>query len=755
MLIGNPLNRLVVWTEGLPSGRLIWPGYACLVGLLSALYFGSLKDHLLSMDDHEAFQDNIAIGEDFSYFFSAHKQQPSGRPLAELVKFGAYLIWGNDPGLFHLLVVACHSLVAILVARLALRLGLSLRASMVGGLLFLVNVAHFQAVHWIQAIEYPLALIWGLGALFCYLSYHSTGKFRWLLGFYGGLLISILALSAMACIWPFCLYLAWLRSCRLRAALRHLLPLLLLIVLELVFIVAITPKENSTWRAFGLYLENDLLIFISGMGSLLLWMLSRMITTAHWLPVRLYEQQPWELWVGVAVLAALALLIYRKGFPQAPCSVWILVSMLPFLPLTDLIIVGRPEGPSRYLYPATVGSSLLLAWGIETVSQRLRTWGSYIYLGIAGAIFISSYYALKEAEAPSLYSQARNYIARGDIETGVAQLKRAIAQGPKAIDLYDAYVRLCMQTLGTNEVEAILNAALTAFPESPNLHIYKLVLDSMLSDSTIQSQAQRKLDSFKTSGSQVNIEVKSGNWLRFKNQKAVEQARLEIAHAYQNTGRALEKRGKPEGAILAYRRALEFIPRMKTYEALAAVLVRVGLKEEAASTAFEAVKRYPQASSGLHIAASNVLLASGRLNEAIAMCHKAMSQEPTPQQVQAVFTLYRKILHGDFQGVSSAAYTKMGLDFSQGGQLDESIMAYRLALEENGANSRARFNLGLAYLTRGDVEEAERAYAEAMGKFGRAGEERTDAAEALHGLISRGIQVEAARNILETYWPKR
>ncbi len=735
------------------SGRIIWTGYACLVALLSALYFGSLKDHLLSMDDHEAFGDNIAIGEDFSYFFSAQKQQPSGRPVAELVKFGAYLVWGNDPGFFHLLVVACHALVAIFVARLAWGLGLSLRSSLLGGLLFLVNVAHFQAVHWIQAIEYPLALIGGLGALLCYLSYLSTRKIPYLLGFYGGVLISILALSAMAFLWPFCLYLAWLRSCRLKTAARHLLPLLFLIALELAFIVAITPRENSTWRAFSHYLENDLFIYVSGMGSLLLWMLSRMITTAHWLPVRLYEQQPWELWVGVAVLAALALLIYRKGVPEAPCSVWILMSVLPFLPLTDSIILGRPEGPSRYLYPATVGSSLLLSWGLEAVNLRLRPWGRYLYPGMAGAIFISSYFSLKEAEAPSLYSQARNYIARGDIETGVDQLKRAIAQGPESINLYDAYVRLCMQTLGTDEVEPILQDALSTFPEGPNLHVIKLVLDSMQPDSTIQSQAQRKLDSLMKSGSHVRIEVETGNWLWFKNQKAVEQARQVIAHAYHNTGRQLGNRGKPEGAILAYRRALEFSPRMKTYEALAAVLVEAGLKEEAALTALDAVKRNSQASSGLQIAASNVLLASGKLDEAIAMCHKAMSQEPTLKQVQAVFTLYREIMNGDFQGVSSASYTKIGLDFGREGALDESIGACLRALEEEGDNSRARFNLGLAYLAKGEVKEAERAYAAAMGKFGQAGEERAYAAEALHGLISRGIQVEAARNILETYWP--
>ena len=754
-IIGNFVNKQVERAEGMQNRFLIWPGYICLVGLLSALYFGSLKSHLLSMDDHDAFQDNIAIGEDLTYFFSSQKQQPSGRPLAELVKFGAYLVWGNDPGYFHLLVVACHALVAILVARLAWRMGSGLGPSLVGGLLFLVNVAHFQAVHWIQAIEYPLALIWGLASLLFYLRYLSTWENRWLWGFYGSLLISILALSAMAFLWPFCLYWSWLQRYDLKTTLRHLLPLLFLVVLELAFIVAITPRENSTWRALGLYAENDLFIYLFGMVRLLLWMLSRLLTTAHWLPVRLYDQQPWELYAGVAVLAAMALLVYRKGIPQAPCSVWILLSVLPFLPLTDLIVLGRPEGPSRYLYPATVGSSLLLAWGLEAVRLRLRPWGRYFHPGIAGAIFISSYFSLKEAEAPSLYSQGRNYIARGDIETGVAQLKRAIAQGPNRIDLYDAYVRLCMQTLGTGEEEPILKAALSAFPEGPNLHIYKLVVDSMNPDSTIQHQTRKKLDAFKTSASQVRVEVETGNWLRFKNKQGVKQARLELARAYQNTGWKLEKRGKLEEAILAYRHALEFSPREKTYVTLAAVLDRAGFKEEAALIAFEAVKRYPQASSGLQIAASNVLLASGKLSEAIAMCHKAMGKEPLPKQVQAVFTLYQKILNGDFQGVNSTAYTQMGLDFWRRGKFDESKRAYRKALEEDEANSRAWFNLGLVCLTKGEVEEAERAYASAVERFGRGGAERAEAEEALRSLLDHGIQVEATRKILETYWSRR
>ena len=753
MLIGTPVIKLAEWTKSRQCGRLIWPGYACLVGLLSALYFGSLKDHLLTTDDHEAFQDNIAIEEDFTYFFSSQKAHSKGRPAAELIRFLAYLVLGNDPGAFHLFVVACHALVAILVARLALRLGLNLRASMVAGLFFLVNVAHFRAVHWIAAIEYPLALIWGLLAVLCYLRYLSTQKNQWLWGLYAGMFVGTLTLSAIVFLWPFCLYFAWLQRYNFRFICRALLPLLGLICIELVLVSYITPKTQHMWQVLDLFSKYDPLTVLFGMGRLLLWMAGLLLTAAHWLPVRLYEQQPWELWVGVTVLAGLALLLYRNSLPQAPSSVWILLSLLPFVPITDMIPLNFVVGPSRYLYPATVGSSLLLAWGIETVSLRLRTWGCHFYRGITVAIFISSYFSLKQAEALSFYLSGRTYIARENYDTGIEQLRRAIAQGPNSIDLYDAYVRLCILTLGTIEAEPILEEAISAFPDNPIFPIYKMVLDSIKADSPTQSQAQEKLDSFNKSGV---IEIEGRGWLRGLTAKQVEGFRIDIAAAYNNMSSKFEKQGNLEGAILACRRSLEFSPRMKTYQVLTSQLLKAGLREEAALTAFEAVERNPQeASSWLHIVSSYFLLKLGRLNEAIAMCHKAMGKEPPPEQVQAVFNFYRQVLNGEFQGASSAAYTWMGLDFLQGGELDESIAAYRRALEEDRANSRALFNLGLAYLTNGNIEDAERSYAAAMWRFGRAGEERADAEEALRDLISRGIQVESARYMLETYLSRR
>ena len=535
---------------GFPGNRrLLWPGYVLVMCLLSALCFGSLKDLLLDMDDHEAFQDNVRMAEDFSFFFSSGKQQPGGRPLAELIKLAGYLVRGNDPGFFHLLVVAFHTLAALLLAILFRRQGMALRMSLAGGLLFLVNVAHFRAVHWIAAIEFPLALSCGLGALICYGHFLEQRRSRWLWAFYAASVLAVAALSAMAFLWPFCLYWSWLRKHDLRASLRPLLPLLPVVALELAGIVALTPRENSTWRAIDQLTEGDPFAFLLGTGRLLLWMLSRLLTTAHWLPVPVYESGSWELYAGAAVLAGLGAAIYRSPRPVSLWSVWILLSVLPFLPVNDTLILGRPEGPSRYLYPATAGTSLLLAWGLEEGSRRLGSWRRYLYGVLLTAILVSSWFSLKQAEAVSLYASGRNYVARGDVPTGVAQLTRAIRQGPDAIDLESTYAAVCLLTIGDRKHRFFLRQAREAYPANPRLNLLWLVVRSMDADSTIAAPAWKRLKRVRDSSPGTRVEVAPEVWM------PASEAGSYAAAAYHKVGTGfLRMEGDPDRAVLAYTR---------------------------------------------------------------------------------------------------------------------------------------------------------------------------------------------------------
>ena len=738
---------------------LLWPGYILGMCLLSAIYFTSLKDHGLNIHDRETFHDNEAISEDFSYFFSLEKRHPSGRPFAELVKFLAYLAGGNDPGFFHLLVVAAHGLAAVLLGLVAWRMGTSLATGLVSGLLFLVNVTHFEVIHHISALDYPLALGCGLGAILAYLRYLSTSRLCWLAGFYAGLIVGLMAHMSVVVVLPFCFYWSWGRGYDPKAMLRSLLPLVGLIAIELAFLFFITSRDTSTWKAVEVFSEGDSAPVT--MGRTLLLLLSRLPTTAHWLPMPFYKWHSWELFAGAATLGGLALLMWWKRSPASVWSLWVLLFMLPFVLIHDPILFERPWTFSRYLYMATAGASVLLAWGLEAMTRRFRYGRPYLYATVLVGICISSYVYLKRSEAISLYSSGRNYITRGDLDTGIEQLKRAIDQGRDAVDLEDAYERICYMGMGKEGHETVLDEALAAFPNSLALNTLKLAHDSMKPNSLLSSRARKQLEVLRGQDAQASIEVAWGKRIVLNDKETIQATRRWLAGFFHNTGHNLGTGSATledlERAILAYRRALELDPdRMVTYEALVtALLASAGGEAEAVRVAAQAVERSPEAPAGLLITASFGLLASKRAEEAIVHCHRALSNgSATEVQSGTVFKIYGKVLDGEYGEVSSASATRMGMDLLDGGRGEEAAQAFRQALDRDAANSQAHFGLALALLAQGQVEEGEQLYAEGVERFGAAREE-SSAAEGLRRLIARGVQAEAARAILATHWPEQ
>lgn len=100
-----------------------------------------------------------------------------------------------------------------------------------------------------------------------------------------------------------------------------------------------------------------------------------------------------------------------------------------------------------------------------------------------------------------------------------------------------------------------------------------------------------------------------------------------------------------------------------------------------------------------------------------------------------------------------AARVNLGWNYYLQGKLDQAIGEYRHVLEKEKNNRVAWFNLALAYLTQGDIEKARRTYADAVAKFGATAAAEMGVTAELNDLIARGIQVEAARAILQTHWP--
>ena len=738
---------------GLANKRLIWPGYILLVCLFSAVCFASLKDHLLDIHDNETLEDNAAIAKDFTFFFSPEKQQPSGRPAAELVKFLGYLAAGSDPGFFHLLLVAFHTLATILLARLAWRLGTSLRISLAGGILFLVNVSHFQAVHHISALDYPLSLALGLGAFLFYLRYLSSGTWGWLAAFYGALSVGLMAHLSVIFVLPLCIFWSWSRGSPLKKILLPLLPLFALIISQLAFIFSITARSTSTWRAIGLYGENNPFGLLPSVVQLFLWLLSRLLTTAHWLLIPLYKWQAREVYIGVGVLAILLFLLFRNRFPATIWSLWTILSLLPFVILNDPLIRDLPWYFSRYLYAASAGTSMLAAWGIECLCARMKSLGPYLHAAILAAVLASSYFHLKQAEAISFYSSGRHYLAKGDFETGAEQLRAAILSGPATIDLHDTYLRLCLVEMSTGNVRPVLKDALAIFPDSFGLNIYKLLVYSLDPDSTISNRALAALDKLTTfpkkmePGGAGPLNVNSG----ITNTGSV---RVHIGSAYNNLGMGFHNRDNLDKAIIAYCRALQFDPeRTVTCQRLLRALDGIDLFGESIRPGPEAFETSANRLNEMLLETSFFLADSGELEMPISITERVLKNDPSPSQSQAVVLFYRRTLNGDDGSLSSTACLRIGLGFLTAGKANESIKALRKALEKDRDNSRARFALGLAFLSQGQVEEAERHYEQGISRFGSSGAGSTEAVEDLHSLIAGGVQAAAARKILATYFP--
>jgi len=511
----------------------LWLTYALLLSAISALFFAPIAELGLDTHDAETFRDHARIDADFSFFFSSEKEQLTGRPFAELCKYAVSLLVGNESVPFHWSVIALHTASALLLAFLAAHLGAALPVAFVGGLLFLLNIAHFQAVHLIAAFDYPLALLLSLAALLSYAYSQSKQSMLLLASFY---LLAVLAalshLSATA-IWPFTLYLCWLRRTSLREACKHLAPLALLLALSLAANLALASHQTSTWDSLERYPQSNPLLLLMDWGQMLLWLSSRLLSTAHYLPIAIYQLQVWELVLGGPCIGALIFLAYRRQLWAA----WTLLSLLPFVALTSQTLLDMPVGPSRYLYPASAGASLLLAQGLWQMKRPLAA-------ALLCALLASSLYSRPQTEAFSRYTSGRTYIANVDLPKGIEQLRRAAALAPRSIPLEDVYTRLAVVIIDSAAVaQPILGEALRTFPLHPKLTIAREVFLALNGEREERITAQKRLARF--------------------TQQSTDNA-IWIAKLCENAGRGYSGRRAILQAIAAYELALTATPHSQS-----------------------------------------------------------------------------------------------------------------------------------------------------------------------------------------------
>ena len=404
-------------------------------------------------------------------------------------------------------------------------MGLDLIPAMLAGLLFLVNVSHFNAVHWISAQCYPLVLICGSLALIAY-----SCKRPFLV--YILLLLGILCHISAAAFWPLLVYLA--RRQNDRVALRRYLPLGLLLGLSILAIKFSYPRAPQTTIIASSFDPAGAL-----QNLLVNW--SRLFSTAHWLPHNLYEYQTWELFLGAFGFFAFVLSQWRFRFSLNLSQAWIFVHLLPQILLSPAYIWTISSGPSRYLYVAAAGSSILLALGLDWIRRRVHV---YAAAALLLTILVSSYHSLNRVQSMTIYTAGRHYTASGDLETGIALLQRAIDHAPGIIDTHDAYYRICnlQISLGRDFTQMLLKAR-TLFPNDDNFAAMHYVMESLSPNQSASDKAFSRLDN--VFNATREIAVGENRILRSV-----------IATAYYNAALGLSKHGQYSRAIDSVQHAL-------------------------------------------------------------------------------------------------------------------------------------------------------------------------------------------------------
>ena len=691
----------------LPSTPRTWAAYALLMAVLTWACFGNLRFHLLETHDFETFRDNAKVSADFGYFFSPEKEQASGRLLHEFAMWLFHLAFGPDPAAFHLLVVALHFLASLLLAYLFVRAGADIELGLLGGLLFLLNVAHFRAIHWLSGFNYILAFALALAAVLSYLRYGDTQRPHWLAACYASLILGAFSHLASLMAWPFCCYLAWLRGHSPRRAARELIPFAALLAPALALILHFTAKRTSTWEALDFFSVAGLWELIAGILRSTLFLAGRLLTTAHWLTWPQHQRASWEYAAGALVVAALALIIWRRPAPAALWAGWTLFFLVPFVLLTEESIVALPVGPSRYLYFPSAGTALLMAWGLRRGAHALPG-GRQLALALAIlALAFSSYRALHRAEALTYYNSGRTYLSAADDSTGAAQLRQAMTRAPELINLEDAYVRLSMALMRHPfETVAVLEDGLARFPQNAYLQIYDLAYRSLLPGFAEQPR----------------LEALQGH----------ARASVALSHVYTNLGLGYEGIYQSHSdslyldrAIAAYQHALVFAPdHVKALKRLGAIRYKQGQAGAAAALLHQA-QDADASDSGVAYAAIMALQLDGRFREAIAACEEALAARPSadlyallgecheeagePAPAQRA---YRQSLALDANHV--AAHRGLARLASRAGHHQTAFASLEKIIGLGQAVALDHANLGTLYFRTGNRPAAAAAYREAI-----------------------------------------
>jgi len=466
-----------------------------------------------------------------------------------------------NPHLFHAANIIIHSLAALMVLLILMRLAGDPLAAFFGAALFAVHPIQVEAVAWCTGLPCNVSGLFMFVSLWLYLKYADAEQRRdrmrlyilATLAFLAGVLSKPTATVQPVFVGVIAFYL--LRRPLLQVV-KEMAPWLLLAA-PLMFITK--SLEPDSMLAFVPALWQRVLI----MGDTLTFYVSKLL-----LPAELgidYGRTPQyvldQVWIYATGLAPflLALLLWRKY-----SSPWIWASLGVFVvglgPVLGLVPFGHQEISTvadRYLYPSMLGPALLVA-GVLRVRRRSGfILGPALVLALLAMLAFLQTYSWRDSEAVLTHALRVNpKSSLAHVNFGVllakqnkdreaaAHLKRAVQLRPHDVKAHFNLGLLYARNGRLLQAAASYQAALELNPSKVVAHKnLALVLMRM-------GRASEAITHYRAA-----IKLKPGD---------------PVLH--NNLGVALERAGKPREAIPHLKRALELKPG---YEKAARVLKRL------------------------------------------------------------------------------------------------------------------------------------------------------------------------------------
>jgi len=367
------------------------------------------------------------------------------RPLFLLFLLLNYKIFGPYAAGWHLVSVAVHMGVTVLVYLLARRLTGDEGTALIAALIFGLHPVHIESVAWISGVTDPLLALFLLPAFLCYLNAREQSARRrsWLAGslaLYGLAMLS----KETALILPILIFtFEWLwRDAsgssglrlvfeRTRTAAARIIPFLLLTFVYLAVRWHVIEGLGHTMVPL------DIWTILFTWPHLLMFYLCHLIwpfnlSVFYNVPyVRTPGLVPFILpLAGLAAGGFLAFLGVQRLGRTAPGNgrlavflcLWILI---PFIPLLDLSVLPVGEiAHDRYLYLPSIGFSILLAM----VLRRIRP-GKLKLLGLpalqaAGVLLLVLVFGISTAKQDRYWANDMKLYSRGVSRTPQNKLAR-------------------------------------------------------------------------------------------------------------------------------------------------------------------------------------------------------------------------------------------------------------------------------------------------------------------------------------------